>query len=683
MKLTPQPGYTYTMSRLKQLIHEVHRRSLWQVLGIYVIGGWLVLQAVDTLAGALNLPEWAPPLALFMLIIGLPLALATAFVQEGVGRREAGEVETTSGGTPIPSGATDEGTHHRIFTWRNAMAVGVIAFAIWGVVAMGWLLFGPGTPVGSADARDLRSIAVLPFETRSTEDAEEAAIFADGMHDDLLTQLSKVGALRVIARTSMHRYEGTEKTIPEIAKELGVATVLEGRVDRVGDRVRVNVQLIDAETNDHLWADTYDEQLTAANLFDIRTDLVKKTATALQATLTPEVAARIEARPTEDLEAYNLFVRGRHFWNQRTREGLETAMDHFRRVLERDSMYALAWAGLADTYALLAVYRYMPWDEGLAMAETAAEKALALDETLAEAHAALGLILEYQGDLAAAGRELRHALELNSNYPSAHHWYANWLRRIGRADEALAAIQRAHELDPLSPIISETLGEQLFFTFQFDEALDQYDRTIELDPEFALAHNGKNLLLISLGRFDEALSEALRARELNPYQYALSPALVSYYDREYEMALREAEENGAYTPESYLHELLSSVYLEQGRYLEATEEYERWEDSAPGQSPFRVLTLAYIQARSGRRAEALEILGQVEQLRDDPGWNNNVARVAAVFGAVGEHDRAFDLLEEAFEVKSQSILRLKVDPLFDPLRADPRFAELMSRMGLG
>jgi tetratricopeptide (TPR) repeat protein len=231
----------------------------------------------------------------------------------------------------------------------------------------------------------------------------------------------------------------------------------------------------------------------------------------------------------------------------------------------------------------------------------------------------------------------------------------------------------------LSPIIAETYAEQLFFTFQFDAAIDEYERTIELDPEFPIAHYGKSWLLISLGRFDEARSEVRRARELDPYQNALNSAWVSYFARDYDAALREAEESGARS----IPQLRSAVYREQARYAEAAEEYQRWNDASLGQNPFRVLTLAYIQARAGERAEALEILRQVEELRDDPGWNGNVGGIASVYGALGEHDRAFELLTEAFEVKSQSILNLKVDPLFDPLRADPRLDELLRKMGLG
>ncbi|MEE9470077.1 MAG: hypothetical protein V3W32_00045, partial [Gemmatimonadota bacterium] len=262
------------MSRLRQLIHEIHRRSLWQVLGIYVLGSWLALQAVDTLAGALNLPDWAPPLALFLLIIGLPIVLATAFIQEGArpasvqaADEEAASLEAAE------AGSQSAGSRHRLFTWRNAMLGAVAASLLWGGVAIGWFLFGRGSEsaqvageqagVAEASVLDLRSIAVLPFSNRAADEGESAVFFAEGIHDDILAQLSQIDSLTVISRTSVMQYAGTTKPIREIAGELGVGTVLEGAVQRAGDRVRVNVQLIDASTDRHLWAQTYDEELTA------------------------------------------------------------------------------------------------------------------------------------------------------------------------------------------------------------------------------------------------------------------------------------------------------------------------------------------------------------------------------------------------------------------------------------
>ncbi|MEE8447753.1 MAG: hypothetical protein V3S52_08890, partial [Gemmatimonadota bacterium] len=384
------------MSRLRQLIHEIHRRSLWQVLGIYVLGSWLALQAVDTLAGALNLPDWAPPLALFLLIIGLPIVLATAFIQEGA---RPASVEA-AGEEAAEPGSHKTGSHHRFFTWRNAMLGAVAASLLWGGVAIGWFLFGrssesaqaAGQPPGVAEASiiDLRSIAVLPFSNRAADEGESAVFFAEGIHDDILAQLSQIDSLTVISRTSVMQYAGTTKPMREIAGELGVGTVLEGAVQRAGDRVRVNVKLIDASMDRQLWAQTYDEELTAANIFAIQSDIARKIAAALQATLAPDVEVRIESRPTESLEAYDLYTRGRYVLNRSgTREDLESAADLYRQAIAADSAYALAHVGLAGTYMFLWGNGFLAAEEALPQARAAVERALELDETLAEAHAAL------------------------------------------------------------------------------------------------------------------------------------------------------------------------------------------------------------------------------------------------------------------------------------------------------
>ncbi len=381
--------------RVQGMILKIHRRRLWQALGIYGVGSWLVLQAVDTLAGALNLPDWAPPFALFLLIIGLPIVLATAFIQQG-SRLELSE---TAGEEATEPGSRAADAHHRLFTWRNAIAGGVVAFALWGVVAAGWMLLGFGaesrgqSAAADAPGIDRRSIAVLPFSNQSA--LEEDVFFVDGTHEDILTHLSQIDSLTVISRTSVMQYAGTTKPMREIAGELGVGTVLEGAVQRAGDRVQVNVQLIDASTDRRLWAQIYDEELTAANIFAIQSDIARKIAAALQATLAPDVKERIESRPTESLEAYDLYTRGRYLANRSlTREDLESAADLYRQAVAADPAYALAHAGLAGSYAILWDQGFLAAEEALPQARAAVERALELDETLAEAHATLGVVLE-------------------------------------------------------------------------------------------------------------------------------------------------------------------------------------------------------------------------------------------------------------------------------------------------
>ncbi|MEE9131941.1 MAG: tetratricopeptide repeat protein, partial [Gemmatimonadota bacterium] len=600
------------MAHLKQLIHEIHRRSLWQVLGIYLVGSWLVLQVVDTMVGALNLPDWAPAFALFLLLVGLPIVLATAFVQEGT----ASTPPEQAGQREQETGATQAGPQHRLFTWRNAIAGGVAAFALWGVVAAGWMLLGSGaesrgqSAVGEAAAIDLRSIAVLPLANRSA--LEEDAFFVDGIHDDILTQLSQIDGLKVISRTSVMQYRGSPKPIGEIAEDLGVATVLEGAVQRAGERVRVNVQLIDASTEAHLWAETYDEELTAANIFAIQSDIARKIAAALQATLAPEVEKRIEERPTESLEAYELYTRGRYLWNAgSTAAEVEQAAEFFQQAIAADPGYAPAYVGLAQTYPIRSgLLGVLSADEAIPQARAAAERALELDPDLAEAHAALAGVLTQELRFEEAERALLRALQLNPGSAEAHSTYSWVLLFLGRDSESVRMARRAVELDPLSIDRRIDLSASLLFTGDYDGLLDEAARILELEPEHAGAHYFHGGALALKGQLEEAIAALQRSSELDP------------------------------------------------------------------ESPGRRTVLAWAYARDGQRERALEVLADV------PEMGTNLKEKALVYGELGELDRAFDYLDRAYAEHPANLLTLSRDPTADSLRQDPRFDELMKKLGL-
>ena len=600
------------MSKLRQLIHEIHRRSLWQILGIYLVGSWLVLQAVDTLAGALNLPDWAPPFALFLLIIGFPIVLATAFVQEGTARTAPEQ----AGNGADRSGVPDRATQHRLFTWRNAILGGVGAALLWGGFAAGWFLFGRG-PVGApiaaeAPGVDLRSIAVLPFSNRAADEGESAVFFAEGIHDDILTHLSKIGSLTVISRTSVMQYAGTTKPMREIAGELGVATVLEGGVQRAGDRVRVNVQLIDAATDRHLWAETYDEELTTANIFAIQSDIARKIAAALQATLAPEVEELIEARPTESLEAYDLYTRGRYIENTAsTAAGVEEATDLFRRAIEADPGYAPAYVGLANAYGRLwGGLGVVSGEEALPKMRAAAERALELDEDFAEAHAVLGWVLTAELRYAEAEREYLRALELNPGSADVHLNYASFLTDVARYKEAVRHARRAVELDPISIGTRVGLAARLFFTRNYDDVIDEALRILELQPENAGGYYFLGAAYALQGRHEEAIAALQRSIELDP------------------------------------------------------------------ESPTRLVGLAWVYARDRQREKALELL------KDLPEQGSTLKEIAIVYGELGELDRAFEYLDRAYAEDPGTLNYIRADPSADSLKDDPRFAELMRKMGL-
>ena len=585
------------------------------------------------------------------------------------------------GETSVAPGAAEPGPRRRSVSRTVIAAVFIIAIA-----ATGWLL-GPGSRATPDAGADLRSIAVLPFENRSSEEGSEH--FTEGVHDDILTQLSKIGSLKVISRTSVMQYASSTKTIEQIAAELDVATVLEGSVQQAGGQVRINVQLIDAATDQHIWAETYDEELSTANLFAIQADVAKTIAAALQATLTAEVASRIDARPTEDLEAYGLYQRGIAFLGQGPGPGFETAADYFRQAVERDSTFALAWVGLAEVYASQAGWDLAPEAEVVPLARAAAERAFELDETLAEVHAALGYIDYLNEDFEGVDRHFKQAIELNPNDARAHAMYGYVISQIGRVDDAYRELRRAYELNPLSESIRRNLVLELLRSFQFNEALALADSTIEISPFSAQGYGMRAIVLAALGRFDEAREAAQRTRELAPTnEWAATSGWVMYFQRDYEAAAREAHSVIEVSPDLDANLLLASVYAETGRYAEALAELELLA-GLDTFDPFNIprhayvdLERAYTYARSGRSDEALEILADFLELEADPRYGERLDDIARVYVALGDHGTALDFLDEAVEARSLGGWWLKVDPRYDPIRDDPRFEVLLRKAGL-
>ncbi len=570
---------------------------------------------------------------------------------------------------------------------RSSIARTVIAAAfVIAIAATGWLL-GPGSRVTPAEASDLRSIAVLPFENRST--GEESELFSKALHEDILAQLTKIDSLDVISSASVARYADSDKTTAEIADELGVSTVLHGSFQQAGDQIRINLQLIAAEDEQNMWAETYNEALTTANIFTIQADVARSVAAALRTALSPDVAVRIDARPTDNLEAYGLYARGRQFLGQSTPLGFETAAEYFRKAIELDSTYAPAWAGLASSYSLSAAWHYMPWEEAVPVARQAAERALELDETLAEAHTALGVIYQwFDGDFVAAERETLRARQLDPSSVSAHSRYASFLRWTGRLEEGLVALGRVRELNPLSGFARVRVGELLLQMSRFDDALADAEGTIRLLPGYAPGYAMKAFSLMALGRFDEARAPAERAIELNS-RTGFSTALgwLLYWQGDYEGSRRQANmrlDDNPLNRDAWF--LLGAASTELGRYDDAVAAWERVFELQP--EPFKRLLAAYAWARSGNEEKAREILTEVQTLEDDPRWVNALADAALVYGVLGDNDRAFQLLDQAVEARARGVEYLMMglwwlqfDPRADPLRDDPRWDVLMRRVG--
>jgi TolB-like protein/Flp pilus assembly protein TadD len=383
------------------------------------------------------------------------------------------------------------------------------------------------TPVASE-----KSIAVLPFDNLSRD--PENAYFSEGIQDEILTRLAKIAELKVISRTSTQRLKSSPGDLPQIAQQLGVANILEGSVQKPSDQVRVNVQLIHAATDTHLWAETYDRKLT--DVFVVESEIAKAVAERLQAKLTGTAEHVLASRPTENPEAHQLYLKGRYFWNKRTTENLKKAIDYFEQAIGKDPAYALAYSGLADVHAVLPYYAATAPKDDAQKALAAARKAVELDESLAEAHTSLANALVLNLQFSASVPEFQRAIELNPNYATAHHWYGEELQGEGQFDEAVAELKRAHELDPLSLVINCILGSTLAAADRDDEAMEQLRKTIEMDPTFDLTHWFLGQVCEKKGQLAEAITQYEKATQLNP-----DPAVLTSLARAYALAGRKEE----------------------------------------------------------------------------------------------------------------------------------------------
>jgi TolB-like protein/tetratricopeptide (TPR) repeat protein len=468
---------------------ELKRRKVYRVAAVYIVAAGFLIQIASAAFPAWELPNWSLRLVIALLLFGFPFALMLAWAYDIT----AQGIEATPG-TP--------GTHRR----RNLSLLiggGVLMSAAAGLFLL------PRTVWHKID----KSIAVLPFQNLSSD--LDNAYFADGVQDEILTRLAKIGDLKVIARSSTERYKGSGGDMREIGKQLGVAHVLEGSVQKAEDNVRVHVQLINATNATHLWAETYDRKLT--DVFAVESEIASKVAGALRAKLTPPERNALSGRPTENPEAYQLYLRGRYFWNKRTAADFKRAIGYLNQAIENDPNYALAYAGLADVYVLLSAFGEDSPKDTFPQAKAAAMKALELDESLGEAHATLGIALfGYDLNFAEARREFQRAIELNPNYATAHQWYAECgLVPFERFDEAIAEAKRALELDPLSIIINADFGSALGHARRFDEAIAQLRKTVEMDPNFYYARWQLGEALEAKGFNEEAAMQYKKAIEFN------------------------------------------------------------------------------------------------------------------------------------------------------------------------
>jgi TolB-like protein/DNA-binding winged helix-turn-helix (wHTH) protein/Flp pilus assembly protein TadD len=485
----------------------------------------------------------------------------------------------------------------------------VVGFAL--VLVLATLAAWTSAP-RSRPSPSIRSLAVLPLESLSNDPSQE--YFADGMTDELITDLGQISALRVISRTSVMQYKHARKPLPQIARELSVDAVVEGTVLRSGDQVRITAQLVAAPADRHLWAHSYEGELR--DNLALQNQVARAIAEQIRINLNRQEQAAFASTKVVEPEAYLAYLKGRYFWNKRTAAGLKAAVGFFEQAIGKDPRYAQAYSGLADAYALLGDWEYavMTPKEALPRAKAAAVKALELDDTLGEAHTSLAFCLDvFDWDFDAAEKEFRRAIDVNPGYATAYHWHAWHLALRGRHPEALAEMRKALNLDPMSLIINTDLAELLLIARSYDESIEQSRKAIEMDAAFGLAHNQLAQAYLQEQQSEKAIAELREAIRLS------------------------------------------------------------------GGSPTCTANLARAYAASGRRKEAVDLLDDLK--KQSTASRSPAAEIAMVYAALGDEGGAMGWLEKAFADRFNPSLLLR--PGFDPLRSDPRFKELLRRIGLG
>jgi TolB-like protein len=582
---------------------ELKRRNVYKVAVAYAVVGWLIAQIATQIFPFLEIPNWVVRLVIALVAIGFPITLIIAWAfeatPEGIKRTEVADAMPTTKG-------------QKRHVWMYVVVIGAaISVALF---FLGRYTVGNNATLRQNDAATIslpeKSIAVLPFDNLSRD--PDNAYFAEGVQDEILTRLAKVADLKVISRTSTQRFKSAPSDLRDIAKQLGVMNILEGSVQKANDQVRVNVQLINAMNDSHLWAEIYDRKLT--DIFATESDIAKTIAETLQAKLTGSEKTAMSKEPTANSEAYELYLKGRFYWNKRRGADLLKAIDYFNQAIAKDPNYALAYSGLADSYLLLPPYGAAAPKDSVPQAKVAVKKALELDDTLAEAHASSARIISgFDFDSIKAIAEFKRALQLNPNYATAHHWFGSGpLLALGQFDESIAEAKRSIELDPLSLINNADFGNDYYYARRYDEAIAQLRQTVEMEPRFYLARYYLGQALQAKGQLFEAIAEYRRAAEVND-------------------------------------------------------------------DPFVLALLGQAYARVGQQAEANKILAQLNQ--EAKSRYVGAYGLGLIFLGLGDKNRAMDELERAYrENDGNDIYNIRIDPMLDDLRGDPRFEALAEKI---
>ncbi|MFZ3376451.1 MAG: tetratricopeptide repeat protein [Chthoniobacterales bacterium] len=575
---------------------ELKRRNVYKVAVAYAVVGWLIAQIATQIFPFLEIPNWIVRLVIVLIAIGFPIALVIAWA-----------FETTPEGIKRTEVADAKHEHSRGKVWIYVVIIGAaISVALF---FLGRYTLGNKNVAASANELTKKSIAVLPFDNLSEDKGN--AYFAEGVQDEILTRLAKVADLKVISRTSTQRFKSAPDNLPQIAKQLGVMNILDGTVQKSNGQVRVNVQLINAITDAHLWAEIYDRKLT--DIFAVESDIAKTIADTLQAKLTGSELSAISSRPTRDPVAQDLYVQGRHFLALRRDDNLPRAIEFFHQAIARDANFAAAYAGLSEALILLPRYTSAYPSETRPQSRVAALKALELNPNLAEAHNALAKIaMDYDVDFAEATREFRRAIELNPNYAGAHHWFSGTLESQGQFAEAIAESKLGTELDPFSAVNLVDQGRIYGSARRFPEAKAVFEKALAIDPAFSYAHWHYGEMLQVSGDLKGAAEEYAKASTANntPEPIALSGQLAAIMGR----------------PEEARQALTALDELETHRYV-------------------------------------------------DFFWR------ALLYLGLGDKDRALQFLEQSYaNNEGYEIGLIRVDPMLDSLRAEPRFQALVKKV---
>lgn len=588
----------------------------------------------------------------------------------------------------------------------------------------------------------ISALAVLPFANLSPD--EENEYFSDGLTEELINAFSKLDGLRVISRTSVFAYKDKAMEMREIGEKLKVDTVLEGSVRKSGDTVRINAQLVDVASDTQLWSQSYDREME--DVFAIQDELTRAIVETLKVEFLDgeDIPIELVETATESADAYNLYLLGRFHWNKRTEDGFIKAIDYFNQAIALDSNYAEAYAGLADSYSLLANYGYWQAEDALPQAREAARKALSLDDAQAEAHASLGLIhMIQEKDYAAAETELQKALELNPSYASAHQWYSILLKNMGRHEEAQAQAELSVRLDPLSPVINANVGNYYRDSGQYQEALQRFEQALEVEPgndhalwgKFSVQQrlwdqDGMEQTLLSLieahpdnpttysqyaeflmwhGRSQEASRQMEIALSLNEDEVSVLEdyAKLLYWQGNYEESVRIASKALAHNPQStsalmtlssanhqlgqdhaavsaYLQQLFHSGHVSEAEFRQMVDDLEIKLEDFSVELDFESLG-EFLESFDWDKLVQLSIdtkAGRHTDIEGNEACGDDAYQLAVLYVISGHEEQAVECLEVAFDQNAPGLFNLIVDPIFSALRNDPRVAAILEEMGV-